>query len=216
MRVVCVGYRDWALSIYDRLAKQTDHQFFIVRSRAQYDEVAIRDFKPDFILFYGWSWMVPPVLLEETPCLMLHPSPLPKYRGGSPLQNQIIRGESHSAVTIFLMTDKLDAGPILAQREFSLAGDIAEILARIADVGLELTLNFFRDGLNPVPQKEEDATIYPRRKPEDSELTIEELQGRPAEYLYNKVRMLQSPYPSAFLRTSDGKKLCIRDVHIEE
>ena len=51
---------------------------------------------------------------------MLHPSPLPKYRGGSPIQNQIIRGVVDSMVTIFVMNDKIDAGDIIAQSPFLL------------------------------------------------------------------------------------------------
>ena len=44
---------------------------------------------PDIVLFYGWSWKVSEKLINKFDCLMLHPSPLPKYRGGSPIQNQI-------------------------------------------------------------------------------------------------------------------------------
>ena len=49
---------------------------------------------------------------------MLHPSPLPKYRGGSPIQNQIINGESKSAVTLFKINNKIDQGDIIYQKEF--------------------------------------------------------------------------------------------------
>ena len=216
MRVACVGYRDWALSIYDALAKQTDHQFFIVRSREQYDEAALQDFKPDLMLFYGWSWIISAAVLTRTPCVMLHPSPLPKYRGGSPIQNQIIRGETQSAVTLFLMDERLDAGPILGQRFFSLAGSLDDIFTRISTLGLELTLQLLDKGLNPVSQNEAEATSYPRRRPEDSEITIEEIREEKAVYLYNKVRMLQSPYPTAFIRTADGKKLHILVTSIED
>ena len=107
MRIACVGYRDWALEIYDELARQTEHQFLIFRSRDQYDELALKDFHPELVLFYGWSWVVSEKIIGSFNCIMLHPSPLPKYRGGSPLQNQIIAGETLSAVTLFLMNDKI-------------------------------------------------------------------------------------------------------------
>ena len=99
MRIACVGYREWALNIYDALANNTDHTYLIIRSQAQFDEDSLRDFKPDLILFYGWSWYVAETLLQDYTCLMLHPSPLPKYRGGSPIQNQIIAGEKNSKVS---------------------------------------------------------------------------------------------------------------------
>jgi methionyl-tRNA formyltransferase len=216
MRVVCAGYRDWSLRIYDELAKQTNHQFLIFRSREQYDEEAIRDFNPDLVLLYGWSWIIPAALVNDFKCLMLHPSPLPKYRGGSPIQNQIIAGETISAVTIFLMDQGIDSGPIVAQQPFSLDGQMKEVLDRLFEIGLKLTLKLLCDGLSPIKQNEEFATIFRRRKPEDSEITIEELLNYPASYLYNKIRMLQSPYPNAFVRTSDGKRLLITEAKVED
>ncbi len=77
MRIACVGYREWALNIYDALANSTDHTYLIFRSKLQYNEDALRDFKPDLVLFYGWSWFVTETLLSDFTCLMLHPSPLP-------------------------------------------------------------------------------------------------------------------------------------------
>lgn len=65
------------------------------------------------------------------------------------------------------------------------------------------------------PQNESDATYYIRRKPHQSEITLEELENETATFLYNKVRMLQDPYPNAFIRTRDNKKLLIKAVEIE-
>jgi len=215
MRIACVGYRSWALNIYDQLAQSMDHAFLIFRSREQFDEEALRDFRPDLVLFYGWSWIISDDLLKDYTCLMLHPSPLPLYRGGSPIQNQIIAGETSSKVSIFVMNNEIDAGDILAQNELSLEGSLDEIFCRIEQIGAQLTLQILREGLNPVPQDPTRATFCRRRKPEDSEITLAELQERDAKYLYNKIRMLADPYPNAFIRTVDGKKLVIRvaDVH---
>lgn len=216
MRIACVGYRNWALNIYDQLARSLDHTFLIFRNKAQFSEDALRDFRPDLVLFYGWSWMVPDRLLSDYKCLMLHPSPLPLYRGGSPLQNQIIAGEENSKVTIFVMNGEIDAGDMLAQQELSLEGTLDEIFARIERAGVQLTLEIIRDGLKPVPQDHERATFYKRRKPEDSEITLKELKGKDARYLLNKIRMLGDPYPNAFIRTVDGKRLLIKVAEIQE
>ncbi len=216
MRIACVGYRDWALSIYDRLAASTDHTFLIFRSKAQFKADALDDFKPDIVLFYGWSWIVPTELLERYTCLMLHPSPLPRYRGGSPIQNQIIAGEASSKVSIFVMSDTVDAGDLVGQRDYSLAGTLQNIFKRIEDAGTELTLHLLEYGLKRTPQDHSVATFCKRRTPDDSEITIQELTSKPAEYLYNKIRMLADPYPNAYILTADGKKLLITAAHIEE
>ena len=117
MKIACIGYRSWALKIYDSLAQSTDHDFLIIRSKDQYKEKAITEFFPDLVLFYGWSWIISKNIVNSFKCVMLHPSALPKYRGGSPLQNQIIDGLEIGAVTLFLIQEELDAGPILLQKE---------------------------------------------------------------------------------------------------
>jgi len=215
MRIACVGYRAWALNIYDHLAENLDDVFLIFRKKEQYTENALSDFKPDLVLFYGWSWLIPDSILQKYKCLMLHPSALPKYRGGSPIQNQIIAGETDTIVSIFLMTNEMDAGDIVAQEEISLEGTLSDIFARIENAGIKLTLSIISDGLNPVAQDHAMATYCKRRSPADSEITINELQEKSSEYLFNKIRMLADPYPNAFIRTIDGKKLIIKTVEIQ-
>lgn len=216
MRIACVGYRRWALNIYDRLANSSDHIFLIFRSKAQFKMKALDDFKPDLVLFYGWSWILPPDLLERHTCLMLHPSPLPRYRGGSPIQNQIIAGEAISKVSLFVMSDELDAGDLVGQHDLSLAGTLEEIFVRIEDAGVGLTLNLLHNGLQRTSQDHAAATYCKRRSPSESEITIEELVTKPATYLYNKIRMLADPYPNAYIACADGQRLVVTAAHIEE
>lgn len=215
MRIACVGYRKWALNIYDKLAQDFEHIFLIIRSKEQYSDEVIKDFDPDLILYYGWSWIVPEKIIDHYQCIMLHPSPLPKFRGGSPIQNQIIRDIKKSAVTLFIMNKELDAGDIVAQDELSLEGSLDEIFSRISTIGYQLTKNILINGIDRKPQDHSKATYYERRKPWQSEITIEELKTKNAQYLYNKVRMLADPYPNAFIKTFDGKRLLIKKVESE-
>ena len=134
MRVVCVSYRDWAISIYKKLETSTKNHFMLIQNKEEYNEVEIISFNPDLILFYGWSWIVEEKLIKNFNCVMLHPSPLPKYRGGSPIQNQIINGEKVSAVTLFLMDKGMDTGPILKQEELDLRGNLSEIFDRTENI----------------------------------------------------------------------------------
>jgi methionyl-tRNA formyltransferase len=216
MKIACVGYRPWALNIYHRLEQETDHVFLKINGLAQFDEELIKDFKPDLVLFYGWSWKIPPSLINSLTCLMLHPSPLPKYRGGSPVQNQIIAGETQSAVSVFIMTNEMDAGDLLGQLPLSLSGSLDQIFADIEAAGFIITLKILQQGLLPQAQNHADATYCKRLTPAESEITLQDLQGKTASYLYNKIRMLADPYPNAFIRTSDGKKLLIKVAEVAE
>ena len=215
MKIACVGYREWALKIYDEIAKRSSHAVLIFRTKDQYDEEVIKDFNPDLILYYGWSWIIKDEIIRTFKCVMLHPSPLPLYRGGSPIQNQIINGEDKSAVTLFLMDEGLDTGDIIDQEEISLTGHIGEIFDRITGVGIKLTLKMINEGYVLRKQESRNATIFKRRTPADSEITIEEIQTKTAKYIFNKIRMLGDPYPNAYLKTADGKKILIKSAEIE-
>ena len=215
MKIACVGYREWACRIYDDTRSTfPQHEFLIFKSKEQFDISSLIDFDPEIILFYGWSWMVPDDITKKFMCVMLHPAPLPKYRGGSPIQNQIIRGETESVVTLFVMDEGIDTGDIVGRCPISLEGSLDEIFDRIYSAGLALTSSMLNGHYERIPQDHDKSTYYKRRKKSDSELTLDELTNAPADYLYNKIRMLADPYPNAFIKTSDGKKLLIKSAHL--
>ena len=93
---------------------------------------------------------------------------------------------------------------------------INEIFERITKLGTKLTLRLLEHGLNPIDQLDSEATHFGRRTPEQSEITLTELTEKSSTYLFNKIRMLQDPYPNAFIRCADGRKLLIKDAKIED
>jgi|TARA_R110000787_G_scaffold285864_1_gene402552 methionyl-tRNA formyltransferase len=207
MIYIC-AYRDWALGIYNQI-KGINCK--LINSRDQLNNIKFNN--DDVIFFIGWSWMVKDYIINNNRCICLHPSPLPKYRGGSPIQHQIINGEKDSAVTFFIMNDKLDAGEILYQEKFSLEGELSDIFNRIISIGSKGLLTLLHTEVKPIKQDELKATYYKRRKPEESEITIDEIKNKPTEYLYNKIRMLNDPYPNAYIKCKDGSKLYITKSH---
>ncbi len=209
MKIMCISYRDWALKIYEKLVLEfsNKYDFKIISSKSEFDKKKIHDFNPDIILWYGWSWFVEKKIINNYNSIMLHPSPLPKYRGGSPIQNQIINGESVSAVTLFKMTENLDDGDIYFQQKFSLEGSLDQIFERITDLGYAGTLKILNNDFKLISQDNSDATYFKRRRVEESEITIDEIKSNSAEFLHNKIRMLNDPYPNAFIKCADGKKL---------
>ena len=216
MRIACMGYRPWALDIYDHLQNNTEHDFLIIRKKKDYDKEKIHNFKPDLVLFYGWSWKIEKEIYDKYKSVMLHPSDLPKFRGGTPIQNQIITGVLDSKVTLFLINEGYDAGDILIKGDLSLRGHINEIFDRITEIGIDLTKQIIEKDIPPTQQDHSQATYYKRRTPAQSEISIEDLLQKSSKFLYNKIRMLEDPYPNAFIRTSDNRKLLLKLVEIEE
>tara|TARA_B100000780_G_C21103613_1_gene445473 strand:- start:1206 stop:1850 length:645 start_codon:yes stop_codon:yes gene_type:complete len=214
MKILCVGYRDWAIKIYTNLIKKRKDKIFLHYTKS-YLEKKILKINPDIILFYGWSWIIKEKVFKNYNCFMLHPSPLPKYRGGSPIQNQIIRGEKISAVTIFKINEIIDGGDIYFQKKISLIGSLNKIFEKIVIEGTNGTLKILNTKKIKIKkQNHNTATYFTRRKPEQSEITIKEIKEKPAEYIANKIRMLDDPYPNAFIRLKN-KKLFIKKFKIK-
>jgi methionyl-tRNA formyltransferase len=145
---------------------------------------------------------------------------LPEYRGGSPIQNQIIDGLEESAVSLFKMGSGLDDGPIYKQKKISLLGNLDDVFMEITKKSIPITKELIKDYLNDsislTVQDETKASSFKRRKKEQSEITLEEIKTKSSKYLYNKVRSLQDPYPNAYIVCGDGKKLYIQCVKIDE
>lgn len=185
--------------------------------KAMHREGAFDPYK--VILVYGWSWILPVEIVQKKCCICNHPSPLPKYRGGTPLQNQILAGETMSSVSLFRMQKGIDDGPIYLQKEFSLEGHLREILARMETVGTEITIQLLeglaQGSLTPTSQDETQATRNKRRKPEDSELKTDQLQNASTKFLWNFIRMLEDPYPNAYVSLADGSCLLLKWVERE-
>lgn len=244
MNIIFVGYRKWAYEIEKKLLSKKHSLWTIVATittktpEASYKILSpeyfktnpiclqdtivkqIKNHKPDIFLFYGWSWMIPKEIYENYPCLVLHISPLPKYRGGSPLQHQIIAGETTSAISIFKAAKGIDAGDIYSQTFFSLEGTLEQIFKRIISIGIEDTIKVLnglaKKTLLPIPQDKSKATTFKRRKLEDSEITIDDFKTKTAKKLYNIIRSLADPYPNAYFICKDGKKIYFTGAKIDE
>lgn len=223
MKVAYCGCREWALEIYKDVWESFagDIDFVPIYSKTDFEifvEEGTID-ECDLIFFVGWSWIVEKIIVDNYTCICLHPSPLPKYRGGSPIQNQIINGEMESAVTYFVMNDKIDQGDIIFQSEFSLDGDLVDVFKRIVThgrLGMEMILSKYlrTKKLDRTPQDESQKTYYKRRTPDESVILEEDFDT--AEKLYNKIRALQSPYPNAYIVCRDGKSVYITKASLED
>jgi methionyl-tRNA formyltransferase len=166
--------------------------------------------KVDVAFFYGWSWIVAKNITNDFLCLCLHPSPLPQYRGGTPIQHQVMNGEVKSAVSVFKMSQGIDDGDIYMQLPMSLQGDINDIFRRMVRLGTQITrrflVDFNRGNVNFAPQEKlHEHPPLKRRKPQDSEVRLQDLHEIEYEQLYNLVRGLLDPFPNAFIDLGNTK-----------
>lgn len=215
VRIAACAYRYWGLKLINKIELLPSVEVVSINKPDGLKE-RLDHIKPDIVFFYGWSWQVSDEIIEKYLCLCLHPSPLPKYRGGSPIQNQIINGEVDSAVSIFKLTSERDAGPLCFQQYLSLEGGIQNIFARLTNIGYEATkdiIGAYLDNNMVFWPQEGEPTTFKRRKPRESELSIIEFQNESAAYFVDKIRMLQDPYPNAYIVCHDGSRLYITEAH---
>ncbi len=116
----------------------------------------IKSQKPDFIIVAAYGQILPKAVLDIAPCINLHASILPKYRGASPIQQALLNGDEYSGVTAMLMNEGLDTGDILSFSfvQTSEAPTLDLMMKRLSFLAANLiiyTVEEF-DNINPIPQ----------------------------------------------------------------
>lgn len=162
---------------------------------------------PNYIFFFHWNWLVPEEVWSNVTSVCFHMTDVPYGRGGSPLQNLIVRGFKETQLTALKMVEELDAGPYFLKETLSLVGSAKEIYERAAVLSLDMAKVIMDSHPEPKPQTG-PATIFKRRAPAESELPhFDDLSK-----LYDFIRMLDAPtYPRAFLKTN-GLKFVFSDA----
>ncbi len=194
------AYRDWAIKLYKKLEEEYP-EMILLSSPKKLSINYVKKIHPEIIFFPDWSWIVPNEIISNYTCVCFHESNLPKFRGGSPIQNQIIRGIQKTKTTAFLMNKGIDEGDILLQKELSLKGSLNEIFERMIANDFQMTKKIIQGKFKPKKQSGIPSK-FKRRQPTDSELKN---LNHSKKYLYNFIRMLEDPYPNAFIKIGKHK-----------
>lgn len=156
-------------------------------------------FNPDYVFFPHWSFMIDKSIFETYRCIVFHMTDLPYGRGGSPLQNLIVRGHVKTKISAIDVVEKVDAGDIYLKSDLDLSGNAKDIFYRAQVVIESMIKEIIHKDISPVPQLG-DPVFFKRRRSSESDMSnLEDL-----EKVYDYIRMLDSPgYPKAFLETSN-------------
>ena len=138
--------------------------------------------KPTLFVVASYGMIIPQEILElpEKGALNVHPSLLPKYRGASPIQAAILNGETETGVTIILMDEQMDHGPILAQKKIALdpAETTSTAMVKLAQFGGKLLArtipNYLSGKITPQPQDHTQATYTKLIKKDDGKVNWQE------------------------------------------
>src|SRR3989344_3110509 len=188
----------------------------------------------DFGVLAAYGQIVPAEVIKKARLgiIGVHPSLLPKFRGSTPIQSAILEGVSETGVSLFLMDEKVDHGPILAQRKLlldNLFSNSRELEKRLAELGAELLVEtlpkFVKGEITPLPQDEVEASYTKKFTIEDAYISPEELKaatsGENKEKVFEIERKIRAfnPEPGVWtLRQAQGrpKRIKLLEALIKE
>ncbi|MFC1584527.1 methionyl-tRNA formyltransferase [Fibrobacterota bacterium] len=150
---------------------------------------------------YGLILKAETIAIPKLMCINLHGGALPRYRGSSPLNWVLIKGERSFGISIIKVDPGVDTGDVIVERSFSLSGH-----STIADLHALANEHFPKmlvEALQAIAsgtvtfrkQLEQDSAYYPLRFPEDGFILWDQLT---AEEIHNRIRALTRPYPCAY------------------
>ncbi|MCG3680371.1 methionyl-tRNA formyltransferase [Aliarcobacter butzleri] len=172
--------------------------------------LVIKELKPDYIIVAAYGQILPKEILKLAPCINLHASLLPKYRGASPIQESLLNDDNFTGVTSMFMEEGLDSGDILALQYLKITPsmEVSEAFSKLSLIAADLTIttldNF--DRLNPIKQNESEVSFCKKIKKENGLVDFSD-----AKNLFLKYKAY-SFWPGIFLES----ELKLKDVELLE
>jgi len=172
--------------------------------------LVIKELKPDFIIVAAYGQILPKEILKLAPCINLHASLLPKYRGASPIQEALLNDDNFTGVTSMFMEEGLDSGDILALQYLKITPtmEVSEAFSKLSLIAANITIttldNF--DRLNPIKQNESEVSFCKKIKKENGLVDFSD-----AKNLFLKYKAY-SFWPGIFLES----ELKLKDVELLE
>lgn len=165
-------------------------------AQAAHERLLATDY--DVMVVAAYGLILPRSTLDIKPCINIHGSLLPRWRGAAPIHRAIESGDEETGVTIMQMEEGLDTGPMLAMERLPIldtdtTGSLHDKLAEMGGRMIVDALNrMAAGGLDAVPQPEEGVTYAAKISKEEARLDLR----RPAAELARKVRAF-NPFPGA-------------------
>jgi methionyl-tRNA formyltransferase len=176
----------------------------------------LTDLKADLFVVVAYGKIIPGSVLDLAPSINVHPSLLPKYRGPSPMQSAILNGDSLTGISIMLLDEGMDSGPVLAQEEIKLSDHETAVTLenKVCQIGPELLLNtiegYLADQIKPAVQDNSEAIVCTMLERSDAEITLNET----CEEIDRKIRAFD-PWPGTYFEL-DSKRIKIIRARLDQ
>ena len=198
--ILIVSEKSWNKELVSYLqSTMPQYAFYLISQKEDFTVERIGSISPVKIFIPHWSYIIPSAIFERYECIVFHMTDLPYGRGGSPLQNLIVRGLTATKLSALRVEVGLDTGPVYLKMDLSLSGTAEEIFVRVNKLVGKMIVEIIQNNLQPVPQ-EGHPVVFKRRKPEQSDMSgLEKL-----EEIFDYIRMLDADgYPRAYIEKGE-------------
>jgi methionyl-tRNA formyltransferase len=171
------------------------------KARDQALHERVEALRPDAAVVVAYGKILPATLLDipRLGFVNVHFSLLPRYRGAAPVQRALMDGVAETGVSIMVLTEGMDEGPLLAAESMEVFDDdtAGTLGLRLADAGAKLLVRalegYASEEIIPVPQDHAHATYAPKVTSDDARIDW----SSATETIRNHVRAL-NPAPGAW------------------
>ncbi len=195
-KYLVVTIKTWNIDNFHKYTKKFQGEWFLISKNDEFTLANVEKINPSKIFFIHWSWIIPAEIFNRYECILFHMTDLPFGRGGSPLQNLIVRGIYETKISALRVVQELDAGDIYLKMPLNIEhGTAEEIFTKTSNIIYQMIGEILKKDLKPTPQRGE-VVKFLRRKPEDGDLkNLNDLRK-----IYDYIRMLDGEgYQKAFL-----------------
>lgn len=199
---IIVSEKSWNQNLIKELTKRfNSYNWILINEKSNFNSKYLNNFNVEKIFIPHWSYIIEKDIYESYECIVFHMTDLPFGRGGSPLQNLIVRKIYETKISAIKVQEGIDTGDIYLKEDLNLDGSASEIFKRANKIIKKMISEILENKLTSYPQ-EGEVVKFNRRKTEQS--NIDGLMNLVS--IYDYIRMLDADgYPKAFIENKHFK-----------
>ena len=199
---VIVSEKKWHKNLFLNLKNQySETNWILIEQKNIFKINFLKNYDVNKIFIPHWSYLIKEEIYKNYECIIFHMTDLPFGRGGSPLQNLIVRNFKKTKISAIQVEKGIDTGPVYLKKDLDLGGTASDIFKRSSNIIYNMISQIIDNKIIPKPQKGR-ITKFKRRTPEQSNIFLLDDLSK----VYDYIRMLDCEgYPRAFIESNKLK-----------
>jgi len=184
---------------YDNFKKLNSKKFILIKNYKEVTYKNISKLKPKLVFVPHWSKKISSNIIKNFKCICFHETNLPYGRGGTPLQNLIIRKKKYTNISAFIMNDQIDSGDLIKikREKLVLNGSAQQIYERSSKIIFNMIKKIIKMK-KIITHKQKGQIINFKRLKNNSEIDV---NSNNLNNIYDHIRMLDAKtYKNAYIK----------------